>query len=297
MIMTMKEEGYVPVSGGRVWYWKAGSHAKGIPLVVVHGGPGASHDYLEPLEAFASERPVVFYDQLGCGNSDRPDDNSLWVIERFVDELHQIREALGLGQVHLLGQSWGASLVAEYMLTKQPVGVAGLLLAGPLLSTSRWMEDQRKWVSDLPVNVQEIIRRTEDSGDFASKEYQEAMMVFYGRHVCRMEQWPECLNRTFEKLNLSQYLHMWGPSEFTVTGTLKTFELADRLGELKLPVLITCGQFDEARPETCRYFQSLVPGAELHVFEDASHEHHLEKPDEFLAVAGNFFRKAEQNTL
>ena len=291
-----KEEGYISFAGGKTWYRIVGREKKGVPLLLVHGGPGATHDYLEPLEALSDERPVVFYDQLGCGNSEHPDDSSLWVIERFVHELHQLREELGLEKVHLLGQSWGASLVAEYILTRKPTGVVSLLLSGPLLSASRWIADQRKWVEEMPSDLRMTIEKAEESGDFSAPEYQEAMMAFYRRHVCRLEQWPDCINRTFEKLNLKQYVHMWGPSEFTVTGTLKSFERAEHLGELTMPVLLSCGQYDEARPETCRYFQSLVPGAELHVFVDASHEHHLEKPKEFLTVAGNFFKKAEQNS-
>jgi proline iminopeptidase len=291
-----KEEGYIAFAGGKTWYRIVGREKKGVPLLLVHGGPGATHDYLEPLEALSDERPVVFYDQLGCGNSEHPDDSSLWVIEHFVAELYQLRETLGLEKVHLLGQSWGASLVAEYMLTRKPTGVVSLLLSGPLLSASRWIADQRKWVAEMPSDLRMTIEKAEESGDFSAPEYQEAMMAFYRRHVCRLEQWPDCINRTFEKLNLKQYVHMWGPSEFTVTGTLKSFERAEHLGELTMPVLLSCGQYDETRPETCRYFQSLVPGAELHVFEDASHEHHLEKPKEFLTVAGNFFKKAEQNS-
>ncbi len=294
----MKEtrEAHVSVTGGKVWYKVVGRRDGGVPVLVVHGGPGASHDYLEPLEELADERPVVFYDQLGCGNSERPDEVSLWTVERFVQELHQVREALGLARVHIIGQSWGASLAVEYMLARQPDGVVSLLLSGALLSTSRWIADQQAYVAALPQTIREVIEKSEATGEFGSPDYQGAMMEFYKRHVCRLAEWPPCLNRAFEKLNFALYMHMWGPSEFTVTGSLKNFERVDRLREIRVPVLFTCGSWDEATPATTAYYQRHLPGSEIHVFEDASHEHHLEQPEEYLKIARAFFRKADNRS-
>ncbi len=292
--MDNTQEGYIPVTGGNVWYKIAGANKKGIPLLVLHGGPGAPHDYLEPLEALADEQPVVFYDQLGCGNSDKPDDTSLWTIERFVEELQQIRETLKLKEVHIIGQSWGTALAVDYILTKQPRGVVSLVLSGPLLSTSRWIEDQKTYISGLPKNIQDFIQKSEDSGDFCSPQYQDTMMMYYKLHVCRLEFWPDCLNRTFEKLNYSVYKYMWGPSEFSVTGTLKNYERVDRLKEIIIPVLFTCGRYDEATPATTKYYQSNLPGSEISIFEDASHEHHLEKPEEYLQIVQDFLHRAEK---
>jgi proline iminopeptidase len=289
------QEGYIPVIGGKIWYKIVRANKKGIPLLVLHGGPGASHDYLEPLEALADESPVVFYDQLGCGNSDKPDDASLWTIERFVEELQQILEALRLKKVHIIGQSWGTALAVDYILTKQPKRVVSLVLSGPLLSTSRWIEDQKTYVSEFPKDIQEIIQKSEDSGDFSSPQYQDAMMMYYKLHVCRLDPWPDCLNRTFEKLNYSVYEYMWGPSEFSVTGTLKNYERIDRLKEITIPVLFTCGRYDEAAPATTKYYQSNVPSSGISIFEDASHEHHLEKPKEYLQVVRDFLHHAERD--
>ncbi len=120
-------------------------------------------------------------------------------------------------------------------------------------------------------------------------------MQYYRRHVCRLDPWPECLNRTLEKLGMNVYLSMWGPSEFTVTGSLLGQELAERLAELSLPVLFTCGRHDEAAPETVRYFQSLIPGAELVIFAEASHEHHLEQTEAYLQALRAFLGEAEQS--
>lgn len=289
------QEGYIPVSGGKVWYKIVGIKKPGIPLLVLHGGPGASYDYLEPLSELADERPIVFYDQLGCGNSDKPDDTSFWTLERFADELHQVRNALGLKKVHIIGQSWGTSLAVEYLLAKQPKGVVSLVLSGTLLSTSRWIEDQKAFITELPEEIREIILKAEVTGEFSSPHYQDAMITYYKVHVCRLDPWPECLNRSFEKLNFAMYEYMWGPSEFSVTGILKNFERVERLKEIAIPVLFTCGYYDEATPATTTYYQQNLPRSEVYIFEDASHEHHLEKPEEYLYVVRDFLHRAEKN--
>jgi proline iminopeptidase len=292
---TNMHEGRVAVTGGNIWYGIAGHGSSGIPLLVLHGGPGAPHDYLEPLAELADERPVIFYDQLGCGNSDKPEDASLWVIERFVDEIGLLRDALKLRKVHLLGQSWGSSLAIEYILTKQPAGVMSSVLSGPLVSASRWIEDQKAYLSDLPDDLQDVIRKAELLGNFQSAQYQDAVMRYYKRHVCRLETWPECLNRTLEKLAYPVYLQMWGPSEFTVTGTLKNYERVDALKRITVPALFTCGEYDEATPATTRHYQRQLPGSKIVVLEGASHLHHLEKPQEYLRIVREFLMRAESS--
>jgi proline iminopeptidase len=287
------QEGYIAVTGGKIWYKIVGQNKPGIPLLIIHGGPGASHHYLEPIADLADERPVIFYDQLGCGNSDNPNDTALWTIERFVNELRQVIHALELGKVHLLGQSWGTSLAVEYVLTKQSDGVESLILSGPLLSASRWIEDQKAYIEELPEEVKKAILRGEESGVYDSGEYQNAMMIFYQKHVCRLDEWPEYLNTAFAKLNLSQYSYMWGPSEFTVTGTLKSYERVDQLHKIDLPVLFTCGEYDEATPATTGCYQQKLPGSELQIFKDASHEHHIEKREEYLRVLRKFLNSVE----
>ncbi|MDD1753813.1 MAG: proline iminopeptidase-family hydrolase [Methanotrichaceae archaeon] len=287
------QEGYIDVTGGRVWYKAVGIDREGIPLLILHGGPGAPHDYLEPLEALSDERPVIFYDQLGCGNSDMPDDPSLWTVEHFVEELSQVRDTLGLDEVHILGQSWGTMLTVDYMLTEGSKGVLSLVLAGPCLSAPRFVSDQREYLRQLPEDVQKTILESEASGNFSSKAYQDAMMTYYRLHVCRMGPWPDCLNRTFEKLGHKVYEYMWGPSEFTIKGTLADYNRSDRLKEIKVPVLFTCGRYDEATPSATAYYNSMLPGSEMVIFEDASHETHLEKSTEYLRTARDFLRRSE----
>ncbi len=287
------EEGMIDVTGGRVWYRIVGVGKPGIPLLTLHGGPGAPHDYLEPMEALADERPVIFYDQLGCGNSERPSDTTLWNTERFVEELEQVRKALKLDKVHLMGQSWGTMLAVEYMLRKNPEGVVSLILSGPYLSTKRWVADQQEWISQLPVSVQDTILKYETNRDFAAAAYQDAMMIFYAKHLCRLDPWPESLNRAFEKMGVEVYQQMWGPSEFTMTGSLKHVDLTEELSKIKVPVLFTCGEYDEATPATTRFFQSKIPGAAIFVFEDASHSHILEKPEDYNRVISAFLEQSE----
>jgi len=241
----------------------------------------------------SDERPVAFYDQLGCGNSDRPEDTALWSVERYVEELHQVREALGLEEVHIFGQSWGTALAVDYLLERGADGVHSLVLSGPLLSTSRWIADQEKHVSKLPATTRAVIEECEASGDFDSPRYREAMMEYYRLHVCRLDPWPDCLNGTIEKLNVPLYRYMWGPSEFTVNGTLKNYERVERLKEITVPVLFTCGGADEATPETTRYYRDHLPGSQIRVFAGASHEHHLEHPEEYLETVREFLRRAE----
>jgi proline iminopeptidase len=285
-------EGFVEVEGGRVWYEVVGSGGA-TPLLVLHGGPGFTHEYCRSLEGLADERPVVFYDQLGCGRSDRPDDVSLWTTERHVRELAQLRRDLGLDAVHILGQSWGTMLATEYMLTADPKGVVSLVLASPCISIPRWVADAEKFKAALPAAVLEAIDSHERDGFFGCPEYAAALLVYYKRHVCRLDPWPVELERAYAGYSAPVYETMWGPAEWTVTGNLKSFDRGDRLGEIKVPALFTCGRYDEATPETTGWYSSRLPGSELVVFEASSHLAHLEERDRYLQVAGSFLERVE----
>lgn len=284
-------EGYVEVRGGRVWYQVVGDGLK-IPLVTVHGGPGGTHDYLEPLEALADERPVVFYDQLGAGKSDVPDDVSLWTNDRLVEELGAVLDARGLSKVHLLGQSWGTIIAAEYAL-RSPERLASLVLADPCLSIPRYAAGAAALRAALPADVQTVLDRHESAGTTDSEEYQNATMEFYRRHVCRLDPWPDSVMRTFGQLNQTIYERMQGPNEFAITGIYKDYDITDRLGELTVPTLFICGRYDEMRPEDTEFYQSLVPGSELAIFEESSHLPHLEEPERYASVLREFLHRCE----
>jgi proline-specific peptidase len=285
-------EGFINVSGGRVWYRVVGSGSR-TPLLLLHGGPGVPSVYLKPLEALADERPVVFYDQLGSGQSDRPKDTSLWTIERFVKEVGQIRNALGLDRIHLHGHSWGSMLAASYILTR-PSGVRSLVLASAPMSVPRHAKDTKDLLATLPEPARTAIETHERHGSFDSPEYQAAMMEFYKLYVARRQPWSAELEQTFAELNPDVYVYMQGPSEFTITGTIKDYDVTDRLKEITVPTLFTVGQYDEVRPEAVRLYQSLVAGAALTVIENAAHLTMHDEPERYVQVLREFLHRIER---
>lgn len=285
------QEGYIQVNGGQVWY-QIVNPGEGIPLLTLHGGPGFPHDYLEPLATLANERPIIFYDQLGCGKSERPDDLTLWQRSRFVEELAQVREALKLERIHLFGHSWGSMLAMDYTLT-QPDGLVSLILASPALSIPRWCKDMDKYRSSLPVNVQDVLAKHESNGTTDSEEYQEATMEFYRRYLCRLSPWPEPLERASAGEGTAVYTTMWGPAEFYMTGNLLDYDCTAHLGEIGIPTLFTCGQYDEATPEATHWYHSLLPGSEFAVFEQSAHHPHLEETERYLQTIREFLKRAD----
>jgi proline-specific peptidase len=291
------EEGYIPFRGYKTWYRIVGEKEEEgkVPLICLHGGPGCPHDYLEPLEAMVvTGRRVIFYDQLGAGNSDHPHNPSLWTVPLFVDELGVVRQALGLEHVHILGQSWGGILGMEYALT-QPRGLMSLILADSPASMPQWAAEANRLRSELPSEVQEILLRHETSGTTDDPAYQEAMLVFYRRHVCRLDPWPDCVNRAFEKLlkDPEVYNTMNGPSEFYVIGVLKKWDIVDRLGEIHIPTLVISGRYDEATPVIAETVHCGIPGSEWVLFENSAHLPHVEETEHFLQVLREFLDRVE----
>ncbi|MBM7653325.1 proline iminopeptidase-family hydrolase [Neobacillus cucumis] len=290
----MYKEGFIEVPGGRVWYQKFDENGNGTPLLVLHGGPGSSCFSLQVLKALSKDRPVILYDQLGCGRSDRPTDKSLWRIERFVEEVGQVREALHLDEVHILGHSWGTTLAAAYALTKTS-GINSIIFSSPCLSAPLWEQDQKRNLQKLPVEVQETIKRCEENGTTDSEEFEAAIEVFAQHFVNRMEKKPEWLEqRPPEYRNAEIYNIMWGPSEFTVLGNLKNFDCTEQLKEITCPTLFSCGRYDEATPETTEYYSNLTPGSTFHVFEKSAHMPYIEESEEFLEVMDDFLTNIDR---
>jgi proline-specific peptidase len=293
-------EGRVPVPGGEVWFKIVGS-GDAIPLLILRGGPGAGHDYLEPLEALQSDRPVVFYDQLGCGRSDKPDDVSLWRIERFVEEVAAVRRALGLDRVHLLGQSWGGWLALEYMMGK-PSGVVSLILASTSASVPQYAHEIARLKATLPEEAQKTIQRYEALGDFHNPEFEAAMMEFYNRHLCRLDPWPDPLLRSLNNLMgdpvaYASYLTIQGPTEFTITGNLMDWDRVGRLGEIRVPALLTFGSYDEFTPACAESLHRGIRNSEIQFFERSAHVAHLEEPEEYLRVVRDFLGRVERELV
>jgi L-proline amide hydrolase len=291
------KEGFIAFQGYKVWYRIVGSRegAGKLPLLCLHGGPGGAHDYLEPIEALAATgRHVIFYDQLGCGNSDQPQNPSMWTVGLFVEEVGVVRQALDLERVHILGQSWGGMLAMEYSLT-QPAGLASLVIADSPASIPQWVSEANRLRAELPPEVQQTLLKHEAAGTVDSPEYQEAVMVFYRRHVCRLETWPECVNRAFAKLeqNPEVYHTMNGPSEFHVIGTLKEWDIVNRLGEIHVPTLVIGGRYDEATLAITETVHRGIPGSEWVIFENSSHMPHVEETERYLQVVGRFLERVE----
>jgi L-proline amide hydrolase len=304
---VVTREGRVPFGAWQTWYQVIGAPAAGTgpasvaaagpaPLLVLHGGPGIPHGYLDPLAGLAHDgREVVFYDQLGCGASTHPHDPSLWTVDLFVEQLDDLRRRLGLERVHVLGQSWGGMLALDYAL-RRPAGLASLVLADTAPSMSVWVREGARLRAELPDDVQRALAEHEAAGTVGSDEYQAAMMVFYARHICRLDPWPEYVERAFAEMDEDPevYNTMWGPNEFTCTGTLKTWDVSARLGEIDVPTLVVCGRYDEATPAIAGALRDAIAGAELHVFEQSSHLPHAEEPEAFRAVVDDFLARVEQ---
>jgi len=270
------QEGYVPFAGYRTWYRIAGEGEVGgkLPLLCLHGGPGATWHHMAPYEKLAEGRRVVFYDQLGSGNS-----------ALYLEEIDTVRESLGLERCHILGHSWGGMLAMAYA-AKRPNGLAGLVVQSAPASVPYWMGEIDRLRAGLPVEVEATLRRHERDGTTDDEEYQEAMMVFYDRHVCRVRPWPDWLQATFDALAKSPevYLTMNGPSEFHVIGSLKDFDVSAHLGAIAAPTLLFCGEFDEVTPATVREAHEAIPGSQFFVIEGCSHMAQAERPDLTLGL-------------
>jgi L-proline amide hydrolase len=292
------QEGTIPFRGYETWYRIAGDGEEPgkFPLLCLHGGPGAAHDYLESLDAMAATgRRVIYYDQLGCGRSSIPESKpEMWTVDLFVEEVDAVRQALGLDRTHLLGQSWGGMLAMEYALT-QPEGLVSLTIASSPASMIQWVEEADRLRADLPPDVQATLLRHEAAGTTSSPEYEAAVNVFYLRHVCRVDPFPEYVQRTFAAVarNPEVYHTMNGPSEFHVIGTLKHWDIIERLGEINVPTLVTSGRHDEATPLIAETVRSGIPGARWEVFEDSGHMPHAEESERYMQVLDAFLSEVE----
>jgi proline iminopeptidase len=222
----------------------------------------------------SDERPVIFYDQLGTGNSERVWDTALWKPSRFADEIDSLRKALGLKVVHILGHSWGGAVLIEY-LSRKPAGIKSAIFAAPLISTSVWISDAKILVSQMSSSLQDTIKKYERLRDYEAASYLSATDSFYARHLYRKGE-PICVTGGPE--NDSIYKYMWGPTEFTATGTLKNYDRSKDLERLNLPVLFIAGQYDEARPETMKKFQAKVKGSKLVIIPGSGHGLYRDQP-------------------
>ena len=284
-VLARATEGYIEVPDGKVWYQSIG---EGEPLLLLHGGPGATSTYLEALmPLYDRSYQVVRYDQLGSGQSEMPDDPSLWTVDHFCREVEIVRQALGFEKMHLLGQSWGSFLSLEYALT-YPEHLQTMTLYSGAASTLQCFEGMNRLRNELPPETVATMARYEAMEDYNNPEYLAAVQILLDRHLCRVQPWPDELTRSMENMGLSVYNTMWGPNEFTLTGTLASWDRLDRLGEVDIPTLIVCGRYDEVVPACSETMHAGIRGSRLAIFENSSHLCHMEEPEAFFSLLVGF---------
>jgi L-proline amide hydrolase len=296
------QEGYADFDGHQTWYLVVGDLAVArsgdgpAPLVTLHGGPGATHDYLLSLVDLADDgRAVVFYDQTGNGNSahfpDRGDD--YFTVDLFGRELSRLVAHLGIGgRYHVLGQSWGGMLAQEHALTRPP-GLRSVVLSNTAASFGSFAVAANELRAALPSEVEETLRRHEAAGTTDNPEYGEACDVFYGRHVCRLDEWPAEVLRSFELIDTDPTVYHTtnGPSEFHVIGSFRDWSAAARLGEIDVPVLVISGRHDEATPRVQAELVTGLKDAEQVILEESSHMPFWEERAAYMAAVGRFLRR------
>ena len=292
--MNQRTQGHIDVGAGRVWYESAGAGDR--TLLLLHGGPGGNSEDLSPFLDLADLGfRVVRYDQLGSWRSDKPDDLALWQVPRFVDEVERVRQTLDLGRMHLLGQSWGAFLAIEYAL-HHGQHLRSLILASGAASTRECVAGMNAWRRELPEGTQAVLMRYEATENYSHPEYLGAVELLYRRHFCRVSPYPEPLAEAIKHVATPVYTTKWGPNEFTCTGNLLEWDRTNRLGEIRVPTLITVGEFDEVHPSCARTLHTGIAGSQLEIFEGCSHHAELEDPVRYRELLLGFLDEVDVGT-
>jgi len=275
----------------KLWYGIVGNGSE-PPLLVQHGGPGIDHIYLISLQALAFERPVIFYDQLGCGLSSRPDDPALWTMERAVEEAKFVRDSLGLKEFHLYGSSYGTLLASSFAIA-HPEGIISLTLSSPFLDLPYYSKHAVPAIkATLPPEVVKIIDDFELYGRGSPDEYNRASMVYLESYYCLAHPFPPPMEHIMDNFNPQIMSTMWG-GDLNVTGNLKNFDVTKELGNLRMPVFMHCGRHDFSRPEELEYYHSFVPSAHTHIFENSAHLAMIDAPLEYMQVMRKMLVKME----
>ena len=288
-------EGYMPFLGYKTYYRVVGKNTGNKkPLVLLHGGPGSTHNYFEVLDRIAEEdgRQLVMYDQIGCGNSyveNRPD---LWNSKVWIEELIELRKHLGLDEIHLLGQSWGGMQTLEYVCNYKPEGLKSIILSSTLPASWLWAEEAQRMIAQMPQDMQDAIKKATESGDYSSPEYQAAEAEYMRQHCAGevTENDPECLRRP-KKAGRESYVVGWGPNEFTPLGTLKDYDVIDQLGDIKEPALIINGGNDLGTPYVAKFMYDRIPNSEWELFRTCRHMCFVEDNDHYVEVLKKWMNK------
>ena len=286
-------EGRAKFGAYETWYRISGElDAKKPPVFILHGGPGAAHNYVDSYKLLSREgRAVIHYDQLGCGNSTLLPGKGVdfWTVALFIDELNNLVDHLGQrGAFHVLGQSWGGMLSAEYGVTR-PAGLKSLVIANSPASMALWSSEAMRQRSEMPRDIQDALNRHEKAGTIADPEYQAATQWVYERHVCRVVPFPPEVKYSMDRVGTNTvYNLMNGPNEFFVIGSLKNWDVTGRLHLINVPTLLISGFYDEATPATVQPYKDNIKGARWEIFEHSSHMPHVEETEKCMKVAGGF---------
>jgi L-proline amide hydrolase len=294
------EEGRMRWNGYETWYTIVGDLESGpTPVVICHGGPGAAHDYVEPIaELSRYGRGCILYDQLGCGKSEHLPDApaDFWSPQLYKDELVALARELGIADRYaVVGQSWGGMLAMEHALD-HPEGLRAIVVSDSPASIPLWVSEANRLREDLPPEVQATLVKHETEGTTSDPAYDAAVRVFYDRHLCRVP-WPDCVERTFAQMNddPTVYHTMNGPSEFHCIGSLKDWDITERLHEISVPTLLVSGRHDEATPYIVEQIHERIPGSRWELFEESSHMPHVEEAEAFLETVEAFLKTIDRS--
>ncbi len=290
-------EGYMPYLGYQTYYRIVGENTSGkAPLVLLHGGPGSTHNYFEVLDRLAEEdgRQLIMYDQIGCGESyvdNRPD---LWNAKVWAEELIALREHLGIKECHLLGQSWGGMLLLDYICNYKPEGIKSIILSSTLPASWMWGMEQARMIRFLPEHMQEAIRKATETGDYDDPAYREAEAEYMLRHCAgpAREEDPECLKRP-KKTGRESYVVGWGPNEFTPLGTLKDYDVTAQLKEIREPALVINGGNDLCTPAIAKYMYDHIPNSQWELFRECRHSCFVEETDRYVDLLKKWLNQCE----
>ena len=280
-------EGYMPFMGHHTYYRTVGERTDKAPLILLHGGPGSTHNYFEVLDRVAEEdgRMLVMYDQIGCGNSYVDGRPELWKAETWVNELIALRKHLGLDTCHLLGQSWGGMLLLTYICGYEHSGVKSGILSSTLPASWLWGIEQARMIKELPEEYQEAIKTATETGDYSSDIYQRAEEEYMLRHAAGKPDpdGPECLLRK-KRTGRESYVVGWGPNEYTPMGTLKDYDVIDKLKDIKEPCLVINGGNDLCTPYIAKVMYDNIPNSRWELFRECRHMCFVEDNDHYVEV-------------
>lgn len=287
------EEGYMPFRGYKTYYRIVGEKTPGkAPLLLIHGGPGSSHNYFELLDDYAETgRQLIMYDQVGCGKSSFPEDESVYVKETWAEELIALRKYLHLDEIHMLGQSWGGMLEMLYLTHYDQTGVKSVMIDGSPASIKLWTQEQHRLISYLSYEDREAIAEAERTGDFSGPKYLAANDRYMERYCWDDpdENSPEPLRRETNGKRAS--LIAEGPNEFTENGTISDYDVTDDLKNIHVPVLVTNGTDDLCTPLIAKSVYDHIPGAKWHLFANSRHLALLDQHDEFISVLDKWLKE------